>query len=118
MNSMYEALLIIARGEPIEAVVIGDYTDDTELVDRLDPDWRTYYEDVIPNYNKIPRGVVLTLEAARPFLEVIDIDGAYSLAIAAWTTTSCIYSTEYDGGHWLMRMPRNPTAFMPVKAGC
>ena len=116
-ESMYEALLKIAEGEPIEAVVIGEYINDVELYGYCDPNWREDYDDVIAGYSKMPIGQLLTLDEARPYLEAFTIDSSYVLAIGAWTAKSCIYSAEYDSGHWLMKMPRNPTAYVPTKAG-
>lgn len=96
-----------AKGEPIEAVVIG-----------REDDW-DYHDDTWFRNGKPPEGI-LTWEEARPFLDYAYDDGyggADCAPVWAWTATRVIFIGTYDGSTWVQDIPRSPTEGNPSHIG-
>jgi len=98
----------LAIGEPIEAVVIGEMG------------WGDYKSETVPNYLTQPRGIVLTWEAALPWISYefeagIGAPGCNS--VMAWTASWIISVLRFDGLTEPFRVPRFPRAILPEMPG-
>jgi hypothetical protein len=101
-----------ANGEPILAVVIGEFG------------WRNgwgengYGETDPLSWDK--RGVPLLWTEARPLLNY-EYNSGYGApcchAIYAWTISQAIFVVQYDGSTWLTSVPRNPVPCHPNMPG-
>ena len=82
--------------------------------------WGDYGSESIPNYDKIPKGKLLSWEEARPHLDY-NYDAGYGApgcnCIHAWTKSKVIAVGQYDGATWIYSIPRNPTDIMPSMEG-
>lgn len=98
----------MAEGEPVEAVVIGEMG------------WGDYGSDRVPNYAACPKNVVLSWDAAKPWLEYEFSDGYGApgcQAITAWTKSRVIGIAQYDGSTHPFSMPRDPVDHTPSMPG-
>ena len=97
-----------ATSEPVLAVVIGEMG------------WGDYGSENVPNYNKQPRGRILSWEEAKPWLSY-EFNSGYGApgcnSIYAWTENWVLFVSQYDGATQLERIPRNPTNCMPEMPG-
>ena len=94
-----------ADGEPVEAIVLGEI------------EWA---KEKVPNYDAMPKGTVLSLEEALPYLqnEFNDDFGVPKCqAITVWTKSWVIFVVQYDGSTSPHRVPRNPADHMPEMPG-
>jgi hypothetical protein len=95
----------VAKGEPIEAIVIGamgGYEWEEDIGERVIP---------VSQRNKI-----LSWEEARPLLDYeygTGYGGVECHAIYAWTPTRILFVSQYDGSTEIESAPRNPTAGSP-----
>lgn len=102
MANLKEWILEVAENEKIEAVVIG----------RSDYEGRV----LIPNYNQIPKGKLLSWKEAIKYLDYEFDDGLGIIgcnAIYAWTASKIISIGTYDGETWPYSLPRHPIDVMP-----
>jgi hypothetical protein len=108
MANLKNWLLDTANGEKIEAVVIGEMG------------WGSYLSEDVPDYDEIPKGLVLSWEEAEQYLDY-EFDDDYGApgcnAIYAWTATKVIAIGQYDGSTWPYAIPRDPTSVMPEMQG-
>jgi len=110
-----------------------------DLMDKLDAEesveaiafgnWGWDWEDGEPGYGEpdpppVPfdkRGIILSLEEARPLMQTWSFYGGYGspecYAVYIWTNERVIWVTQYDGATMLSSAPRNPIACMPVMPG-
>ena len=104
-DNFLEEILDVADGEEILSVVIGTSSDRKKL---------------IPNYDDIPKGVLLTFEEAKKWLNYEDNGGSWNsnfLPIYAWTENNVIIVTMYDGSRNVDIVPRNPIECNPYFYG-
>lgn len=97
-----------AGDEAIKAVVIGEMG------------WGDYGSESIPNYGAMPKGVILSWEEAKKWLNYEFYSGFGApkcQAVYAWTEEKVIAISQYDGSTNVYSIPRNPTACMPEMAG-
>ncbi len=98
MSKFKDDILKAAGGEPIDAIVIGDYG------------WGS------PDRRLAAAGKILTWTEAAPLLDYEYDDGfggPECHAFVAWTTNRVLYVHEYDGSTSVSCRPRNPTTHMP-----
>jgi len=99
---------IMADGEPVEAVVIGEMGGGGSGSEN------------VSGYAEQPRGQVLSWEQAIPWISY-EFDDGYGApgcnAIWAWTPSWTIGISNYDGSTSPFRIPRNPTPGMPEMPG-
>lgn len=108
MANLVKWIIEAAAGEPVEAVVIGEMG------------WGYYGSEDVPGYADQPRGVVLTWDEARPFIDyVFNSDYGYPgcNAINAWTASRVIFVVQYDGSTRCTWVPRNPEPLIPEMPG-
>lgn len=98
----------LAGGELVEAVVIGEMG------------WGDYGKERVPNYAEQPKGVLLSWEEAKRWLNY-DFSDGYGApecnAVFVWTTNKVMWVTQYDGSTCMNSAPRNPVAVMPHMPG-
>lgn len=93
----------VAKGEPIEAVIIGDIG------------WR--------DENNVPQellGKVLSWDAAKLYLDYefnAGYGGVECHAVYVYTKTRVIAVSQYDGSTGLFSIPRDPMPGMPDMPG-
>ena len=108
MSNLKTWILDEAKGEPIEAVVIGELG------------WGDYGADDVPNYAEQPRNKLLTWEEGAPWLDY-EFDRGYGAprcnAVYAWTASRVIFISTYDGSTSPCSVPRNPVATKPDMFG-
>ena len=108
MANLRRWILEMADGEPVEGVVIGEMG------------WGDFGKENVPNYDAMPKGVVLSWEEAEKWLDY-DFGGRYKVlgcnAVWAWTKSWVIATGLYDGVIWPYRIPRHPTDMMPTMEG-
>lgn len=108
MANLVEWVEELTQGETIEGVVIGEMG------------WGDYGSEDVPNYDKQPKGQVISWEVARPFLDYEFNAGCGAPgcnAICVWTDKSIMFISKYDGATAPEKFPRHPTAFMPEMPG-
>jgi hypothetical protein len=108
MSNLVAWIEEMANGAKIEGVVIGEMG------------WGDYGSDGVPNYEKQPKGKLLSWDEARPLLdyEFHAGFGAPSCnAVCAWTKYRVIGISQYDGSTAPFWMPRNPVDYMPEMQG-
>lgn len=97
-------ILEAAQGEPILAVVLGDFG----------------WGDKDDNRQRVPKGTVLSWEVASPLLDY-NYDAGYGgiecHALYAWTETHVLLVGTYDGSSWVQAVPRDPVAVKPQTCG-
>ena len=99
MSNFKDDILGATAGEPIEAIVIGQY------------DWSAGDER-----NVAPQGLVIPWSEAAPLLDYEYCDGfggAECHPIVAWTKNFVLSVHEYDGSTRVVAHPRNPAAHLP-----
>lgn len=120
--SAYQELLDELRpDETVEAIVFGAWG--TCLPPEGDEAWEL--EDVFGEPGPSPpvpldkRGVLLTLDEARPFMEGWSFLYGYNQAYATtiWTNHRILFVVEYDGTTWLDSVPLVPAAGLPKMYG-
>lgn len=101
----------LEEGEVVAGVVFGAYG------------WDGYHEEEFLA-QPIPadkRGVVLTLNEARPLMHGWSFYGGYGAPTAyatyIWTNKRVIWVTQYDGSTTLDSAPRNPVDCVPGMPG-
>lgn len=108
MANLIEWIVEEARGEEIEAVVIGEMG------------WGDYNSENVPGYSDQTKGEVITWEEAQKFLNY-EFDSGYGApkcnAIYAWTKSWIIAIEQYDGSVSPFSIPRNPIACNPQMPG-
>lgn len=110
MKTAYEELKeALQPDEVVEAIVFGEWG------------WGGYSE---PENKPVPedkRGVVLTLEDARPMMQTWAFYGGHGApdcyATNIWTNQRILWVTQYDGATGLDSAPRNPKAGKPDMPG-
>ena len=108
MANLKKWILEEAGGEKVEGVVIGAMG------------WGSYGSEGVPNYNKMPKGKLLTWKKAAPLLDYEFSEGYGAPgcnAIYAWTANKVIAIGQYDGATWPYSLPRNPVDIMPEMEG-
>ena len=94
--------------EPILFAVIGEMG------------WGDYASEAVPNYEKQPKGKVLTWEDARPWLDY-ETDYGYGApkhnSVYCWTKNWVLFFSQYDGATNVNCIPRNPVDIMPEMPG-
>ena len=97
-----------ADGEPIEAVVIGEMG------------WGTFHSEHVPDYDIQPKGVVLSWDEAKLWLDY-DFNSGFGApdcnAIFAWTPSRVMAISQYDGATGIFSIPRNPVPCKPFMPG-
>ena len=111
MNAYKELLKYLGRGEVVEAVVFGNWCAGSIHPEPEDP--------LVPPEK---RGVVMTLEEAKPYMEgwcFDDYKGISAYEVYIWTNKRVIFVCvdEETGSTWLDSVPRNPVDVLP-KARC
>jgi hypothetical protein len=112
VSTFAEDIEQVAGGEPILAVVIGEFG----WGNGWDADG--YGEKAPIPWSK--RGIPLLWSEARPLLnyEYYTGHGAPSChAIYAWTISQVIFVSQYDGSTRLVNIPRNPVPCHPEMPG-
>lgn len=108
MANLKDWILKEAKGEAVEAVVIGEMG------------WGDYGSDSVPNYAQQPRGKVLAWEEALPWIDY-EFDCGYGApscnAIHAWTASKVLFVSQYDGATCINSVPRNPSDAKPEMPG-
>jgi hypothetical protein len=111
MSAYDELIEALQPGEQVEAVLFGHWDDS---------DW----DESPVEPGGVPRemrGVLLTLEQARPLMQSWNIRGGYGCAecyaLNVWTDRRVLFITQYDGATTLDYVPRNPTACIPAIFG-
>ena len=106
MGNFKDDILEAANGEPIEAIVIGEYG------------WGGYKEN-----ERVPddkQGVILTWDEAAPMLDY-SYDTGFGApechAIEAFTASRILSVSEYDGSTYITWANRNPIATKPGMSG-
>ncbi len=93
----------LRKGETVKAIVFGPWG------------WGS------PPVPLDKRGVVLTLEEAKPFLEGWSFSGGYGsptcYATYIWTNRRVLWVTQYDGSTTLSSVPRHPMEAVPNMPG-
>lgn len=109
MNAYEELLKFIEDDEVVEGIVFGAWG------------WDGYAEPDEPPVPKDKRGVLLTLEQAKPMMNDWCFDGGYGApdcyATYVWTNKRVIWVTQYDGSTGLDSAPRHPINVMPSMPG-
>lgn len=121
MKSAYEDLMTeLHEGETIEAIVFGPWG--WGSTPRKGEEWLGEYGEPEPPcvpFDK--RGVLLTLDEAKPMMEGWQMSGGFGApdcyAIYVWTNKRVMWITQYDGATGLDSAPRNPTEVMPEMPG-
>ncbi len=108
MPTLYQWLEAESEGASIEAVVFGEMG------------WHGYNEEPYTVPGLIPKGILLTLEQAMPWLS-IKFDSGYGSpgcpAMYAWTAKHVYLIVQYDGTTSITSVPRDPTATIPTMPG-
>lgn len=110
MNAYKDLMAELKDGEIVEGIVFGAYG------------WSDFGEEDCSN--PIPeskRGVLMTLEQAKPLMEGWTYHGGYGspdcYATYVWTNERIIWVTQYDGSTCLDSAPRHPMACVPDMPG-
>jgi len=110
MNAYDDLMKELEEGEIVEGLVFGDYG------------WSDFGEEDCDNpipQNK--RGVLLTLEEAKPLMDGWTYDGGFGspdcYATYVWTNKRIIWVTQYDGSTCLDSAPRHPMSCKPNMPG-
>jgi hypothetical protein len=108
MSKVYDDLLAELKGDMCIGVVLGNMG------------WGDYGSEIVPNYKDMPKGKLITLEQAKPFLDY-EYDTGYGApelpAIYAWTQDRVIAVSQYDGATGFFSIPRNPIDCLPTMEG-
>ncbi len=92
----------------IEGVVIGQMG------------WGEYNKEIVPGFEKIPFGKLISYETAKPLLNY-EFDSGYGApecnAIYVWTKDKVLFISQYDGATSMESVPRNPIDCMPTMPG-
>ena len=111
MNAYLELMKELRSDEVVEGLVFGEFG------------WGGYSEEESIE-NPIPkekRGVVMTLEEAKPMMEGWSFYGSYGApecyAVYIWTNMRVGWVTQYDGSTCLDWAPRNPIDVFPYMPG-
>jgi len=113
MHNFKEDILKAAKGEPIQAVVIG------ERFKTFRREVHELPEDPTDDLTYFPNSVMPWWEAE----EILDYsyDDDYGApdchAITAWTPSRVLFICTYDGSTWVASVPRNPTDHSPILHG-
>jgi hypothetical protein len=110
MNAYHDLMNELEEGEIVEGLVFGDYG------------WSDFGEEDCDNpipQNK--RGVLLTLEEAKPLMDGWTYHGGFGspdcYATYVWTNKRIIWVTQYDGSTCLDSTPRHPISCKPNMPG-
>lgn len=95
--------------EQVEAIVFGDWG------------WGGTWEPQPPLVPADKRGIVLTLEEAKDYMDGWSFFGGYGspecYAVCIWTNKRVVWVTQYDGSTELNGAPRNPCNYKPEMPG-
>jgi len=112
MNAFKDLEEELDEDEVIEAVVFGDWG------------WDGYEEPrkrTNPPVPKDKRGVILSIEEAKPMMEGWGFNTGYgaptTYATYIWTDKSIYFIMQYDGATSVTSIPRNPESCMPEMPG-
>ena len=108
MTTLKDWIEKCANGEEIEGVVLGEMG------------WGDYGSEEVKDYEKCPKGTVMTWSEVIPWIsyEFDDGYGAHGCqAITAWTKNRVIGVSQYDGSTSPFWMPRNPIDHTPNMPG-
>ena len=109
MNAYDDLVKFLDDDEKVEALVFGPYG------------WDGYEEPENQPVPKDKRGVVLTLEEAKPFMQGWSYYGGYGApkcyASYIWTNQRVIWVTQYDGATGMDGAPRHPVNIVPDMPG-
>lgn len=108
-NAYDELIEFLDDEETVEGVVFGVFG------------WSGFDE---PDEAKIPenmRGIVLSIDQAKPFMKGWSFYGGHGApmcyAITVWTNENVIFVSQYDGSTRLESVPRNPVDHDPEMPG-
>jgi hypothetical protein len=113
MRSFYQQIdEALYKKEKITGIVFGSWRD----WDFLSGEKEDTKEEEVPLVPEDKRGVVLTLEEAKPYLEGWDIcseDCIFAYVIFVWTTLRVFFVVDRDGAWELNSVPAIPVNTMP-----
>jgi len=120
MNAYDDLVSKLEEGETVEAIVFGAWGWGSAPSEGQN--WEPGYNE--PTYPPVPfdkRGVILTLDEAKPFMAGWSFFGWFGspacYAVNIWTNKRIIWVTQYDGATSLSFAPRNPVALIPEMPG-
>lgn len=120
MTAYSDLVEALEDGEVVEALMFGPWG--WGVAPREGNKWELGYDE--PEPAPVPfekRGVVLTLDEAKPYMQSWDFYGGYGApdcyAAYIWTNHRVIWVTQYDGATTLSSAPRNPCDTMPEMPG-
>jgi hypothetical protein len=103
VNAYDDLLRKLQDGEEVEAIMFGN--------------WGWGDDENIQAVPEDKKGVVLTLEQARPYMNGWSFNGGYGspecYATYIWTNRRVLWVTQYDGATGLSSAPRNPPSGAP-----
>jgi hypothetical protein len=110
MKNAYEELIKeLQPDETVEAIVFGDWG------------WEGYAEPKDKPVSECKKGIILTLEEAKPIMQSWSFFGGYGspecYATYVWTNQRIIWVTQYDGSTNLDSAPRHPIGKKPYMPG-
>ncbi len=120
LNAFDELTTELHEGEIIEAIVFGawGWGSDPEPNQPWEPG---YDEPEPPPVPFVKRGVLLTADAAKPYMVGWSFSGGYGAphcyAVHVWTNQRVLWVTQYDGSTRLNSAPRHPVAIIPDMPG-
>jgi len=107
-GNLRDWILKMADGEAIEGIVLGPM--------RYEEEGRR----LIPHYDDMPQGIVLSWDEAEKWLNYefeAGLGSTECIPIWAWTKSWVIAIGDYDGATWPYRIPRHPADMMPTMEG-
>ncbi len=137
MSAYQELIDELGEGEEVEFIIFGawgwghspecrEHEDCKQNVDLAlqcsSGAWELAYGE--PNPPPVPfdmRGVLLTLENAKPYMLTWKFSGGYGspdcYATYIWTNFRVLFVSQYDGSTRLISAPRNPIRIIPEMPG-
>lgn len=109
LDAYTDLMAELLDGEEVISLVFGDFG------------WAGYHEPEPPSVPRDKRGVLLTLEEARPYMRgwtfFCDYGAPMAYATYIWTNRRVLWVTQYDGSTDLDWAPSLPAAMMPRMPG-
>jgi hypothetical protein len=107
--------------EVIEGIVFGAWGWGYAPEDDQQWQWEEYSEPFPPPVPFEKRGIVLTWEEARPYMQSWRFNGGYGspecYAVRVWTNRRVYWITQYDGATGFSCAPRSPENHIPNMPG-